>query len=235
MARPLDHSAGLLPGGKVRSTRPAPWGRIFVAFAFITATACAMLLLGLSWRHELDRRQSVEATANSSQTALRAAQSKLGVLEQRNETLSARTEQLSNRLHKAERHTSRRTSALRSTRNVLRATHMFVAALDGLDGTVAQAVEAEGLLVTEVGSLATHVNGLSQYVRTTHENNLDRSTLNARLRATVRHLVAIRTILASLTEGRDDLAAAAEPLARSENLDVALRSAIARAKKALAR
>jgi FtsZ-binding cell division protein ZapB len=235
MARPLDHSAGLLPGGKVRSTRPAPWGRIFVAFAFITATACAMVLLGLSWRHELDRRQAVEATASSSQTALRAAQSKLGVLEQRNETLSARTERLSNRLHKAERHTSRRTSALRSTRNVLRATHMFVAALDGLDGPVAQAVEAEGLLVTEVGSLATHVNALSQYVRTTHENDLDRSTLNARLRATVRHLVAIRTILASLTEGRDDLSAAAEPLARSENLDVALRSAIARAKKALAR
>jgi hypothetical protein len=235
VARPLDHSAGLLPGGKVRSTPPAPWGRIFVAFAYVTATGCAMVLLALSWRHELERRQVVEATANSSQTALRAAQSKLGVLEQRNETLSARTERLSDRLHKAERHTSRRTSALRSTRNVLRATHVFVVALDGLDETVTQTVEAEGLLVTAVGSLGTHMNALSQYVHNMRENDLDRTTLNVRLRATIHDLVTIRTILAQLTEGKDDLAAAAEPLARSETLDAALRSAIARAKNALAR
>ena len=235
MARPLDHSAGLLPGGKVRRTRPAPWGRIFVAFAYVTATACAMVLLGLSWRHEVDRRQAVEATANSSQTALRAAQDKLGVLEQRNETLSARTERLSDRLHKAEQHTSRRTSALRSTRNVLRATHMFVAALDGLDETVTQTVEAESSLMTAVGSLGTHVNALSQYVHDTRENDLDRPTLHARLRATVHDLVTIRTVLVRLTEGRDDLGAAAEPLAGTENLGPALRSAIVRAKKALAR
>jgi chromosome segregation ATPase len=235
MGRPLDHSAGLLPGGKVRSTRPAPWGRIFVAFAFVTATACAMVLLGLSWRHELDRRHAVEATANSSQTALRAAQDKLGVLEQRNETLSARTERLSDRVHKAQRHALRRTSALRSTRNVLRATHAFVAALDGLDQTVAQTVEAEASLVTALGRLDTHMNALSHYARNTDEKDLDRSILNARLRATVHDLVAIRTILTRLTEGKDDLAAAAEPLARSENLDAGLRSAIARAKKALAR
>jgi chromosome segregation ATPase len=194
-----------------------------------------MVLLGLSWRHELDRRRAVEATAKSSQTALRAAQERLGVLEQQNETLSARTERLSDRLHKTEQHASRRTGALRSTRSVLRATQAFVVALDGLDETVTQTVEAEDSLATAVGSLATHMNALSQYVHNTHENDLDRTTLNARVRATVHDLATIRTILARLTEGRDDLGAAAEPLARSANLDAALRSAIARAKHALAR
>lgn len=234
MARPLDHSAGLLPGGKVRRIRPTPWGRILVAFAYVTATACAIVLLGLSWRHELNRRQAVEATVNSSQTALRAAQDRLGVLEQRSETLSVRTERLSDRLRKAQQHSSRRTGALRSARNVLRATRGFVAALEGLDETVTQTVEAEGSLVTEVGSLASHMSALSHYVRNTDEE-LDRATLNARLRATVHDLVTIRTILARLIEGRDELGAAAEPLATSASLDAALRAAIARAKNALAR
>ena len=237
MARPIDHSAEFLNPRRTRAgwTVPVPWARIFVAVGYVTATGCAIVLLGLAWRHEVDRRQAAQSTAAMSGAALQTAQEKIGTLADRNETLSARADRLTARLEAARRHSSRRGEALRSTKTVLRGAHGFVAALEGLDESATTLVEGQDRLVTATGALAAHVDSLSRYVSRTREGALDRALLVARLEATVRDLATVRAILARMEADKAALGAAADPLARATDLDAALRSAIARAKGASSR
>jgi chromosome segregation ATPase len=233
MTRPIDHSAALLGPGSARASRPAsvPWARIVVAFGFVTATGCAIILLAMGWRHELDRRHAIESTVASSSTALQAAQGRIGVLEEQNEALSGRAKRLTARLETARREATQRRDALLSSRRVLRATEAFVAELEGLDETATSLLDDQEHLGTAVGTLAAHVDSLSRYVNKTMEGALDRSALLARLRSTVRDLSALRTILAGMATEKAALDEAVEPLAEATELDATLRSALAHAKR----
>jgi prefoldin subunit 5 len=235
MDRPIDHSAVLLPGNAPKSAGKVPWGRLFFAFMYVTASAGAVVLLGLAWRHEVDRRHAAEGRAATSDVALETAAAKIATLEDRNQALGARAERLTAGMSAAQRAASRRGEALRDTRGVLRATKDFVAALDGLEQTAADTVKAETDLTKAEKRLTTHIEALSRYVGTTGQPALDRAILRARLRAIARDLEALQGALGRLTAGKEALAKAGEPLGQTEDLGRSLDSALARTKAALRR
>jgi prefoldin subunit 5 len=235
MDRPIDHSAVLLPGNAPRSAGKVPWGRLFFAFMYVTASAGAVVLLGLAWRHEVDRRHAAEGRAATSDVALETAAAKIATLEDRNQALGARAERLTAGMSAAQRASSRRGEALRDTRGVLRATKDFVAALDGLEQTAADTVKAETDLTKAEKRLTAHIEALSRYVGTTGQPALDRAILRARLRVIARDLEALQGALGRLTAGKEALDKAGEPLGQTQDLGRSLDSAIARTKAALRR
>jgi hypothetical protein len=235
MDRPVDHSAVLLPGKAPRRAGNVPWGRLFFAFMYVTASAGAVVLLGLSWRHEVDRRHAAESRAATSDIAFKTAAAKVATLEDRNQSLSARVDRLVAGASAAQRASSQRGDALRDTRGVLRASKDFVTALDGLDKTAAETVKAETDLAKFEGRLTTHVAALSQYLRDTSQQALDRAVLRARLRTVVRDLEAVQGALGRLTDEKDALDKAGEPLAQMQDLARSLESALVRTKAALRR
>jgi hypothetical protein len=202
---------------------------------YVTASAGAVVLLGLSWRHEVDRRHAAESRAATSDIAFKTAAAKVATLEDRNQSLAARIDRLVAGVSAAQRASSQRGDALRDTRGVLRASKDFVTALDGLDKTAAETVKAETDLAKFEGRLTTHVAALSQYLRDTSQQALDRAVLRARLRTVVRDLEAVQGALGRLTDEKDALDKAGEPLAQMQDLARALESALVRTKAALRR
>jgi hypothetical protein len=212
-----------------------PWGRLFFAFMYVTASAGAVVLLGLAWRHEVDRRHAAESRAASSDVALQTAAAKIATLEDRNQAFGARAERLTAGVSAARRTSARRGDALRETLGVLRATKEFVAALDGLEQTAADTVKAETDLTTAEKRLTAHINALAHYLTITGQPALDRTILRARLRVIVRDLEAVQGALGGLTDGKEALDKAGEPLGQTQDLGRSLNSALARTKAALRR
>jgi hypothetical protein len=237
MARPLDHSAVLLPGERRRSGAPTPlpWVRILAVFLYVAVTGCAIVLLALSWRDELERRHVAQASAATSLGALQAAQKKISVLEEHDQKLTESVDRLTQRLIVARHLASRRLGTVRTTTGALRTTRDFLLALDGLDETLKDVVASDKALERAKGDLATHLNGLSSYLGATKEQDLDRSRLQARARALTRDLGTIVTIVARLSASRETLDKAVEPLGKTDELDAAVKSALARARAALRR
>jgi hypothetical protein len=238
VARSIDHSAVLLPGEERRSTRPTQptrWGRFFVGFFYVLATGCAIVLLVLSWRNEVDRRQAAEARASESVSSLAAANEKLQTLEDANATLSTRVKKLDGAATKAHKSLDRRTRVLREVRALLVTTEDFVAALDGLDEVVGDTVKAETALRVPESRLDRRITALDRYLRTTDEKDLDRTVLRARVRALAKELEHLQSVIATLVAGKDDLDKSVEPLGKTEELDRALKATLARAKAALRR
>jgi chromosome segregation ATPase len=204
-------------------------------FLYITATGCAIVLLGLSWRHELHKRHAAEGLAAKSGSALQSAQARLGTLEEQNQELSSRLTAVGGDLREARGHLSRRTVALRDARVIMRSMETFVAILDGLDETIGDTVKAEGAIGRLKTRLSRHLDTLDRYVRSTDPAALKTSALRARLRPLASDLVALQTILAGMTEGKKALDDSVEPLSQTEELDRALKAALTRAKAALRR
>ncbi len=238
MARSIDHSAGLLPGDERRSTRstqPTRWGRFFVGFFYVLATGCAIVLLVLSWRNEVDRRHAAEARASESVSSLAAATEKVQTLEDTNATLSTRVEKLGAAKTKAQKSLDARTRVLREVRGLLVTTQDFVAALDGLDEVVGDTVKAETALRVPEARLDRRITALDRYLRTTNENDLDRTVLRARVRALAKELEHLQSVIATLVSGKDALDKSVEPLGKTEELERALKATLAHAKAALRR
>jgi chromosome segregation ATPase len=204
-------------------------------FLYVTATGCVIVLLGLSWRDELHKRHVAEGLAAKSGSALQSAQARLGTLEERNQELSSRLTAAGGDLREARRHLSRRTVALRDARVIMHSTEMFVAALDGLDETIGDTVEAEAAIGRLKARLSRHLGALDRYVHSTDPAALKKSALRARLSPLTSDLVALQTILAGLTKGKKVLDDSVEPLSQAEQLDRALTAALTRAKAALRR
>jgi hypothetical protein len=202
---------------------------------YVAATAGAIILLALSWQDEVDRRHAAQAAAASSLTALKAAQDKAGVAEARDRALTGRVELLTRRLEIARREASRRTGAVRSTSAVLRSTRDFIAGLKGLDETLKDVVGAESDLETAKARLAMHLDRLSVYLAKTKEDALDRSVLRARTMSLVGDLATIRAIVADLAAAREILDKVGEPLGNTDELDVAIKTILARARASLRR
>jgi hypothetical protein len=235
MDRPIDRSAVLLSGDRPKGARKAPWGHLFIAFMYVTASAGAVVLLGLAWHHEVDRRQAAEGRAASSDVDLKTAAAKIATLEDRNQALGARADRLSAGMSVARSAAAKRSEALRDTRGVLRASKDFVAALEGLEQAAADTVKAETDLTRAEHHLTAHINALSHYLTVTGQPALDRATLRARLRVIVRDLEAVQAALGRLTDGKETLDKAGEPLGQTQDLSRFLDSALARTKAALRR
>jgi hypothetical protein len=208
---------------------------LLFVFLYVTASACVVVLLGLAWRNEMHRRHAAEAIAATSGTALQTAQERIAKLDQRDSQLTSRVADLSRELRAASSQASRRGDALRDVRNILRSTATFFGAVEGLDETVGDTVDSETALPKVATRLAARVKALDAYVRATPEHNLDRALLRLRLRAIVRQLTAIETVIVQLTEGKEALADSVEPLGQMKDLDRSVRAALERAKKALRR
>jgi prefoldin subunit 5 len=211
------------------------WGRLLVGFFYVLATGCAIVLLVLSWRNEVDRRRAAETRAAASVSSLNAANEKLQALEAENTRLSTRLERLGNAATSAQRTLGRRTRVLRDVRGLLATTEDFVAALDGLDEILGDTVKTETGVRRPEARLGVHVAALDQYLRTTSAPNLDRSVLRARVRALTNDLESLRSVISTLTAGKNALDEAVEPLRKTKELDRALQATIARAKAALRR
>jgi hypothetical protein len=237
MARPLDHSAVLLPGERRRGSAPTPlpWVRMLVIFLYVAVTGCAIVLLALSWRDELQRRHVAQASAATSLGALQTAQQKISVLEEHDRKLTESVDRLTQRLVVARHRASRRLGTVRTTIGVLRTTRDFLVALDGLDETLQDVVASDKALERAKGHLATHLNGLSSYLSATKERDLDRSRLRARTMALTRDLATIVTLVARLTTSNETLDKVVAPLGKTDELDAAVKSALARARAALRR
>ena len=236
VARLIDQSAVLLPGEERRSARPARpvrWGRLVLGFFYVLATGCAIVLLGMSWRNEVDRRHAAETRAAASVSSLNTANEKVQTLEETNTRLSTRLERLDNTATRAKKRLGRRTSVLCDIRGLLATTQDFVASLDGLDEVLGDTVRAETGLGGPESRLGTHIAALDRYLRTTTASDLDRSVLRARVRAITRDLDSLRSVIAALIAGKDALEKPVEPLSKTKELDRALQATITRAKAAL--
>jgi hypothetical protein len=235
MERPLDRSAVLLPSQRrSRSSSPVPWARILVAFLFVVASGCAIVLLALSWHNELNRRQEAQGSAASSLKALQTTQDKLSIMQAHDRVLTDRVEVLERRLEDARHDAARGRQTVKGTNSVLRTTRAFVVALDGLDEVLSDVVAADGDLGTAKRKLARHVDGLSTYLRQ-NKNKLDPTILTARTRLLVADVAAIEAIVVKLAGAKDDLVGAGKPLEQTDELEAALKAALARGSAALKR
>lgn len=241
MTRSIDHSAVLLPGEErqerrpTRASQPTRWGRLFLGFFYVLATGCAIVLLVLSWRNEVDQRHAAEARASESASSLAAANQKLQTLEDTNATLSTRVEKLDGAAAKRQKSLDSRTRVVREVRGLLVTTEDFVAALDGLDEVVGDTVEAETALRVPEARLDRRLTALDRYLKTTNESDLDRTVLRNRVRALAKELERLEGVIATLVAGKDTLDKSVEPLGKTEELDRALKATLARAKAALRR
>ena len=238
MARAFDNSAVLLPGEERRSAQraqPMRWGRFFIGFFYVLVTGCAIVLLGLSWRNEVDKRQAAEATAATSASSLSSAKEKLRALEDTNAKLSTRVEKLDAAATKAQATLDRRTRVLRDVRSVLRTTEEFVATLEGLDETIGDTVKAEAALSKPETRLGNHISALDKYLRRTSASKLDKAVLRARVRAVTKDLDLLRAVIATLTAGKDTLDKSVKPLGTTKDLDRELQMTLSRTKAALRR
>jgi chromosome segregation ATPase len=229
VARAFDNSAVLLPGEERRSAQraqPMRWGRFFIGFFYVLVTGCAIVLLGLSWRNEVDKRQAAEATAATSASSLSSAKEKLRALEDTNAKLSTRVEKLDAAATKAQATLDRRTRVLRDVRSVLRTTEEFVATLEGLD---------EAALSKPETRLGNHISALDKYLRRTSASKLDKAVLRARVRAVTKDLDLLRAVIATLTAGKDTLDKSVKPLGTTKDLDRELQMTLSRTKAALRR
>lgn len=235
MPRPLDHSATLIPGtkrGRIGPT-PLPWARVFFIFLYVTATACAIVMLTLSWRDEIHRRHAAEATAATSGLALRSAEQRAATLSESNDKLSARAARLAATLTAVRERSSKRGGSLRNVRSAIQTTATFAAALDGLDEPLGDTLAAEDRLVRSKALLATHLESLDRYLRKTPEPALDRAVLQAKTRTIASDLSAMQALLVKLTTGQEQLQKAVEPLGQAGDVDKALKAVLAQVKAAL--
>jgi hypothetical protein len=234
--RSIDHPAVLLPETR-RSSRseanPARLGRILFGFVYVTVTACAIVLLGLSWRNEVHKRQAAETAASKSGSALSSVQARVDGIEEQNRKLSARVTDLSSDLRTARSRLSRRTPALQQARGTLRSAATLVSALDGLDEMIGDTLKDQEAIGRLKVRLDRHVSALDRYIRVTNTSDLEKSELRATVRLLTKDLLALRAVLVRIAERKEALGDTVEPLGQSKEIDQAIKVALARAKTAL--